>query len=223
MERYVSEKLAQDKSRLNETFRRPLLHYTAYCNKRKPNLGMAKILLDHDADVNNVFRDRSQPGESKTALESMDFSFPQDEGHSHTSYIRLLVEAGATLPGRIPYHGRPNDWRTVLHQIMEMPMASTPKLEMVKLFHDHGVSLEEKNSAGETVFEKIFRRNIRVPVEDAICMLEHGAKVQPWMVQQIYQPNNMHPLKDPNCRKPEYYTEAAREAALVHNQDWNLT
>ena len=114
----------------------------------------------------------------------------------------------------------------IIHAVIQLPIHRRRTMEILKLLINNGADVDVLNGYGGSFVEALFFLDfIKLSVEDWLWLLMHGVKISRDMVELrigIYAARNKeHPLRDPECRKPQFYDGRARPAAFTYNPSWH--
>jgi len=132
------------------------LHFASYHGK----LEIARVLLNHDANAN------AENNWGKTPLHLVLEGNHGSESQDSLALARLLLTRGADVNVRDKDHTTPLTFA-----------AFHGKLEMVRVFLDHGANANEKNDWGQTPLHIVCNHSSEDVPDLALLLLKHGADV----------------------------------------------
>jgi len=127
---------------------------------RYGNLGVAKVLLEHGADVNENGGDEDYPG---------DTTFAQAAMAGHYEVAELLLHRGVSA--RVV---NPDTGNSLLHEAASGPLSGGRFLRVAELLLRNGALVSRQNKEGLTALHIASRRGRS---DIAEVLLEHGARV----------------------------------------------
>jgi hypothetical protein len=112
----------------------------------------------------------------------------------------------------------------LLHIIAGLPLEPQRLYILLQAFVRNGAELNAQDWQGRTLLDVLVQKDTYLTLEVWRWLLENGARVTASLMEgnpsayELLSEN--HPLKDPCCREPRYYTWAARTLALKYNLHW---